>query len=242
MKMRPSLVLRRLIQLGLTATVLALLPGVAPEARGATSTNAAPAIASKPAVVPAVLATKDDTSDADDKAKGHSFNVKIDTDDDKHDSSASGAVETFMDDLIPLAGITATFGTPVLIVFFVAYFKFRGRREALALAREYLGKGLPVPPELLDPSQKTFDMGWKYSGSRSQSDLRRGLRLAFIGLGLTLAFHVSFPHSTMWGWGLIPTIMGVGLILSGWFENRRGQSRPPGPAESPPSPPGNRLL
>ncbi len=54
------------------------------------------------------------------------------------DEKSGGYWEVF---LIPLAGIIATFGTPILIVFVVFYFKYRQRQEQLATVREYLNKG-----------------------------------------------------------------------------------------------------
>jgi hypothetical protein len=124
--------------------------------------------------------------------------------------------------LIPIVAIVATFGTPILIVFFVCYFKYRRRRENLVLAQEFLNKGLPVPPQLLDESQGTVDYSTSpNSPNRCKSDLRRGFKLGFIGLGITLAFYASDPHSTTWAWGLIPLIMGIGYAISGWVEGRQ---------------------
>ena len=90
------------------------------------------------------------TNDADDDDdKGHSIKMDFST---KHDSD-----DSILDDIIPLVAIVATFGTPILIVFIVAYFKYRRRRENVALARDYLNKGLPVPPELLDSFSGRID-------------------------------------------------------------------------------------
>ena len=139
-------------------------------------------------------------------------------------------------DLIPIMGILATFGTPVLIVFFVCYFKYRRRRVNVMLAQEYLNKGLPVPPELLDESfgASGNNLAPSRSSSRCQSDLRRGFQLTFIGLGVTLALALTQSHATTWAWGLIPVIMGLGYLVSGWVESRQ---RGPDDPRNPPSPP-----
>ncbi len=170
-------------------------------------------------------AKPDATNDWDDSSKGVHKHVSMDF-----------QTDSALDDLIPIVGIAATFGTPILIVFFVCYFKYRRRRENVALAQEYLNKGLPVPPQLLDDGQAYFKESVStVSPSRCQSDLRRGFKLAFIGLGITAAFYFAEPHSTTWAWGLIPLIMGLGYLISSWFESRQ-QARPDD-SRTPPAPP-----
>ncbi len=194
----------------------------------ATATNAAPPVVastntvSTPVAAPVQKKTGDDEIDDD----SHSFKLNINT---NHDDKPQSLTAQFLDNLIPLAGIAGSFGTPILIVFFVCYFNYRRRRENVALAREYLAKGLPVPPELLDPALKGSG-GWGSKGGGAGNDIRRGFRLTFIGLAVTAAFYVDNPHSTTWGWGLIPTIMGLGFLLSGWFEGRR-EGRPTYPLD-----------
>jgi hypothetical protein len=146
--------------------------------------------------------------------------------------------------MIPIIGTIATFGTVVLIVFFVCYFKYRRRQESLATVREYLNKGLPVPPELLADSGSRVDAAASTASSApasgyGQSDIRRGFKWAFIGLGVTLALFVNDRHSTDWGWGLIPLVIGVGYLLSGWMQERSATRNPPyysPPPENPPKP------
>jgi hypothetical protein len=185
-------------------------------------------VVSPPSVTPAPAKSDDD--DAHDT--GHSFKLNINTD---HDDKPEGLMAQFLDDLIPLAGIVASFGTPILIVFFVCYFSYRRRLENVALARDYLAKGLPVPPELLDPTSSPYSRA-RPGGGASNCDTRRGFRLTFIGLAVTAALFIHNPHSTTWGWGLIPTIMGIGFLLSGWSEARR-ENRAIYPLEKPVPPP-----
>jgi hypothetical protein len=230
MKTHSSRTIMRLAELWLIVAILALNPRMTVQADTEPSTiiiSRAPTNSvTKPAfTAPNHYETIYDADADDDKGhKDHSFNLNINTDDDKH-GERSSLTEDLVHDLIPLTGIIATFGMPVLIVFFICYFKYRRRQENLAMAREYLNKGLPVPVELLDPSQAGADyLRSRDSASRTGSDLRRGFRLFFIGLGVTIALYIDSPHSTMWGWGLIPTVMGLGYLISGWVENRRGGS------------------
>lgn len=187
------------------------------------------------------IVVDDDEDKADANDKGHSFKMEINGDGDTK-SPDRGVISEIIDDIIPLTAIIATFGMPVLIVFVVFYFKHRRRAENLAMAREFLNKGMPVPAELLDPLNE--ESRFTYPGvptDRSRLDLRKGFKLAFIGLGVTIALYISSPHSNTWGWGLIPTVMGIGFIISGWIESR---STPPpsAPTTPPPSPSDKPLL
>ncbi len=197
-------------------------------------------------------------------SNGSGDSVTIDTDDDddgsgtgrKHHKiiiNGDGKTSSFdlEDVVIPIFGITASFGAPVLIVFFICYFRYRRRKEHLATVRDYLNKGVPVPPQLLEEYQTG---GWStalgggitdYSSSRAVSDMRRGVRLAFIGLGITLAFFFFFG-GRLWAWGLVPLVIGLGFIVSSYAERRTNPGLPPAdrgfttpppvPAPQPPPP------
>jgi len=174
----------------------------------------------------------DDTTLTEDSGKHHVTHVEI----------RNGSSEDFWGDLvIPLAGIAGVFGSPVLIVLVVMYFHYRRKRETLVTVREFLNKGMPVPPELLagkdiGGSISSKDVGALISSRTGRNcDLRRGYKLTFIGLGVALALYVSDPHSTTWGWGLIPMVMGIGYLVSGWTQGRDRQEERDGP----PPPTGN---
>jgi hypothetical protein len=226
---------RRLIQIWFIMTIAWASGGCLLRAASGPATNAAP-VAGVSAVSKPIANTatgNNAANDDDDSDKGHSFQLKIGGDDDKRQDTV---LENLSYVLIPLTGIVATFATPVLIVFFVCYFKYRRRQDTLAMVREYLNKGLPVPPELLDPSQGSDAyLGLKSAMNRPQSDLRKGFKLAFIGLGVTLAMYLSSPHSTYWAWGLIPMVMGIGFIFSSLAESRVGNSSQGGEMTPPPS-------
>lgn len=182
------------------------------------STNAAP---QKHGIT--ITADVNDDGSPADPGKGHTATIDLDNGD-----LAAGL-------LIPLAGIVGVFGMPVVVVFLAFYFSYRRRRETLATVREFLNKGQPVPPQLLE------SLGSRYAATtaspvvRKRSDLARGFQLTFIGLGITLALWVHNPHSTTWGWGLIPTVMGLGYLASGWVQSC---DRAPDRDELPPRPGG----
>jgi Domain of unknown function (DUF6249) len=240
-KTNPTPVFVRQLQLGALAALITLAsiallradatppknPPAPPSTNSTNATNASPVSATTRGLS-ITIDDDDDDSSSDAKDPKHPKGGEL------NGHEILGA--TLEAVLIPIVAILATFGTPVLIVFFICYFKYRRRQENLALVREFLNKGLPVPPELLDPARSwgVHSVG-KDSLGRSKSDLRRGFSLTFVGLGITLAFYVNDPHSTMWGWGLIPLVMGIGYLISGWFENRQRKSG----EDSRTPPPGN---
>jgi len=187
-------------------------------------TNSAPTSATNAAPDKHGLTITADINDDDDASSDHSAGKKQSSDFTLE--ALAGAL------IIPIVGIVATFGTPVLVVFLLLYYRHRRRQETLATVREYLNKGLPVPPELLEDCS-TPSISTVSSLRRRKSDLTRGFQLTFIGLGVTLALYVHNPHSTEWGWGLIPMIMGVGYLLSGWVQSRSTDDRLPPPGNPP---------
>jgi hypothetical protein len=208
------------------ACALAVLAGATLLA--ASTTNAAPdsataaAATTSTATVKAAAPTKDDDDGADDDTKGHSHGA--------HFEFHTEPSDTFMADLIPLVAIVATFGMPVLIVALVFYFRHRQRSETLALAREFLAKGQPVPPELLASAGRGLDN----SPRGAACDRRKGFKLTFIGLGIAAAFYINDPHGNEWGWGLIPMIIGIGFLFSAWVQRGDAPANPAPPANRPP--------
>jgi len=225
----------RHLQLGALLTLMALGSMVMLRADSNPEKSASPSGATNAADAPATpgLHITTDDDDSPPNGKGHSHSV-IEINGEHEDFNS--LLESI---IIPTVAILATFGTPVLIVFFICYFKYRRRRENLATVREYLSKGLPIPPQLLDESQGAAAYSVPAeSPSRCKSDMRRGFKLTFIGLGITLALYAGEPRSTDWAWGLIPMVMGIGYLLSGWVETRH---KPVDSRTTPPPPPGTPL-
>jgi hypothetical protein len=65
-------------------------------------------------------------------------------------------------------------------------------------------KGLPVPPELINPPPRVRP---------SKSDLRRGLIWLGVGIGSTILLLRTFEDSGLWAMGLIPAFIGVAYLL-----------------------------
>ena len=75
-------------------------------------------------------------------------------------------------------------------------------------------KGQPVPEALLNPPP----------AQRQRSDMRRGVVLAMVGLGLMLFFGaVNDWEGGAWSIGLIPFLIGAGYLLVWKLEGKEGQ-------------------
>jgi uncharacterized protein DUF6249 len=109
--------------------------------------------------------------------------------------------------VIPLVAIVfmTVFGAPVLIVAVIMYFGFSRNRMMHRTIRMMVEKGQPVPAALLAPPAPA---------QRQRSDLRRGVVLGMIGVGLVLFFGaVNNWENGAWAIGIIPALIGAGYLL-----------------------------
>jgi hypothetical protein len=128
--------------------------------------------------------------------------------------------------VIPIVAITmlTIFGAPVLIVAFIMYFGFSKSRMQHRTIRMLAEKGQPIPPELLAPPTPTV---------RQRSDLRRGVVLCMVGLGLMLFFGaVNSWEGGVWAIGVIPFVIGLGYLLVWKLEAGTKNAVPPPPPTS----------
>jgi len=123
--------------------------------------------------------------------------------------------------VIPIVAITmlTVFGAPVLIVGLIMYFSFSRSRALQKTVRMMVEKGQPVPEALLNPPP----------AQRQRSDLRRGIVLTMIGIGLMAFFGaVNDWEGGSWTLGLIPFLIGVGYLLV-WKLDTKKDNPPPLP-------------
>ncbi len=119
-------------------------------------------------------------------------------------------------DLTPILIVSVVFLSSTAIVGIVFWFLHRAkelRHQTIQLALE---KGQPLPPELLQGGAKP---------SRD-TDLQKGIKLAFVGLGLSLFFFMMFPHERLWPIGLIVGFVGIGHLVSYWVTGRKQADAP----------------
>ena len=183
--------------------------------------------ASTPAATATISATSSPASKIEQsirkKHKKH-FGFTIDDHDkdldalDRLGDEKSGDLPEFV---IPIVAITmlTVFGAPVLIVGLIMYFSFSKSRNLNRTVRMMVEKGQPVPEALLNPPP----------AQRQRSDLRRGVVLTMIGIGLMAFFGaVNDWEGGSWTLGLIPFLIGVGYLLV-WKLDTKKDNPPPLP-------------
>jgi len=120
-------------------------------------------------------------------------------------------VAGFMDGVQAIVALVAIFGMPVFIVVAVQMFRSRRLRMVHEVVLKLAEKGQPVPPELFRESEM------------KKSDVRNGLTLIGIGLGVATGFYLSGSTSGV-GWALIPAFMGLARLIA-WKIDRDQQDR-----------------
>jgi hypothetical protein len=99
------------------------------------------------------------------------------------------------------------------------YFSFSKSRAMQRTVRMMVEKGQPVPEALLNPPP----------AQRQRSDMRRGIVLTMIGIGLMMFFGaVNDWEGGSWTLGLIPFLIGVGYLLV-WKLDTKKDNPPPVP-------------
>jgi hypothetical protein len=155
------------------------------------------------------------------KHKKH-FGFTIDDHDRDLDSLAHGRSQDDIPGIVvPIVAITllTVFGAPVLIVGLILYFSFSRQRALHRTVRMMVEKGQPVPEALLNPPP----------AQRQRSDVRRGVVLTMVGLGLMVFFGaVNDWEGGSWTLGLIPFLIGAGYLLV-WKLDTKKDNPPPLP-------------
>ena len=120
---------------------------------------------------------------------------------------------------IPIVGIifTTLFGAPVLVVAAIMFFSYLKSRSLHRTVRTMVEKGQEVPAALFAPAQVV----------RARSDLRRGVVLLMVGLGMMIFFGaVNEWEGGVWSIGVIPFVIGLGYLLVWKLEARRDKTPP----------------
>jgi hypothetical protein len=107
--------------------------------------------------------------------------------------------------VVAIVAMMASFGLPLALVALVLYFKHRKLRMNHETITRLAEKGLPIPPELMEPPR------------RGNAGLRGGLVLVALGIALSFFFAGWGPG---WSIGLIPGLMGVALLVAWKIESK----------------------
>ena len=110
--------------------------------------------------------------------------------------------------MVAMTGLVASFGLPLFVIAIVLLYKHKRNRMQQETILRLAEKGLPVPPELLQPP------------NRSPSP-KGGLVLLALGIALSVFF---WERGQPWSIGLIPGLMGIALLVA-WQIDLRSRDR-----------------
>ncbi|MDH5263324.1 MAG: DUF6249 domain-containing protein [Betaproteobacteria bacterium] len=113
--------------------------------------------------------------------------------------------------VVAVTGILASFGLPLLVIAIVLAYKHHRNRMQQETILKLAEKGLPVPPELLQPPDRL-------------PSPKGGLVLLGLGIALSVFF---WERGLPWSIGLIPGLMGVALLVAWKIDLRQAARRVP---------------
>jgi hypothetical protein len=158
--------------------------------------------------------TSDDLESRIEKKVRKHFNVSV-------DDAGAGDDSEIPWMAVPIVTVVflTIFGTPLLIVAVIMYFSMSKTRAMHRTVRLMVEKGQEVPAALLNPPP----------AQRQRSDMRRGIVLLMVGLGLMLFLAaVNDWEGGAWSIGVIPFLVGAGYLLVWKLEGRKDNA-PPAP-------------
>lgn len=122
--------------------------------------------------------------------------------------------------VIPVLGLL------IPLVAIVAHYlsKAYGERQRHQTIREFARAGQPVPPELLGDEGADWPRTPAGKGNPNRVLLPGAINVG-LGVGLMGMFAVMSPGSWLWGIGLVPLCLGLGLLVL-WAVVRKQQTGP----------------
>lgn len=149
------------------------------------------------------------------KKRHKGFNFTIDGNDGEESGHITHSGDDVPEMVVPIVAVVmlAVFGAPVLIVGLIMYFGFSRNRMMHKTIRMMVEKGQEVPAALLAPPPPAV---------RQRSDMRRGVVLVMVGIGLMLFFAaVNDWEGGSWAIGVIPFVIGLGYLLVWKLEGKK---------------------
>jgi hypothetical protein len=215
-----AFVLGSAASLSLMLAIYAQTPAATPETPAASPTltaTATPALSVSPAISATPSAANEfaekikERVDRKFKHKDKGFGITVDGSDgeepdfDRHDGN------DIPPKVLPIVivSLLAVFGFPVAIVAVIMFSGWAKTRSLHRTVRMMVEKGQPVPPELLSsPAAGPVTV-------RPWYDLRRGIVLVSVGVGVIMFFGISAGWDNgVWALGLIPGLIGLGYLLA----------------------------
>jgi hypothetical protein len=205
-----------------TALATGLLAQAPPPPPAPSAPAQSPAIAPSGSVSPSPA---NDLERSIEKRLRKHFNFSVGGDDEEKNKASGDHVGLSEDDMgawmaVPIVAIifSMVFGAPVAIVFVIMLMNYFKARSLHRTVRTMVEKGQPVPEALFA----------KAPAIRQRSDMRRGIVLVMVGLGLMLFLAaVNAWEGGAWALGIIPFMIGAGYLLVWKLEGKKDIPPPP---------------
>ena len=129
-------------------------------------------------------------------------------------------MEAMLSDLVPLAGIAMIVAVVVIPMWVKSHYASQDRARLHETVRMMVEKGQPVSSEMLESLNSTPSVP-AAQRSGSASDIRRGVILIMVGLGLAALGAALGPVSDCYAFGPIagagafPGFIGLGFVIIG---------------------------
>jgi hypothetical protein len=121
--------------------------------------------------------------------------------------------------MIPIIAIVMGCSIPIVIVGLSLYFRHRKNKMLHETVRAMVDKGVPIPPEMFQKTERDFMKRDKSDDKRPRNDLRTGIMLAGIGIGIVL--FIGKP-----GWIIL--FLGVAFLVIASLEKKdKNNDQPP---------------
>jgi hypothetical protein len=184
--------------------------------------------------------------------KGHGVRVGVFGDDREYDSGWDFAHKEPGLAFMVIMIVAVIFLSPVLAIGLILWYRMRKASMLNETMLKLAEKGVVPPAEameaiaghnkspvggavLLSSVAPLQEQAKQIRRRAAWSDLRKGVLLGGVGLGLT--FFSMLDDGTPNSVGLILLFVGIGYIVLWWFEERQTAPRAPGPGAAPPAPP-----
>lgn len=114
------------------------------------------------------------------------------------------------DNIEAVFAIVGVFFVPALLVWAALYYRFKQHKAKLTVVEKLLVSNKNISPELYDSIMKD---------SRPKNSLQKGIKLSFIGIGLTIVFYITFGLEMM-SMGILVICIGIGEAIAGYLQRR----------------------
>ena len=132
----------------------------------------------------------------------------------RHDHHEKDSGDDGMEWLIPIIGILAVFGTPVLIVWLVTRNSYRKKQLLMDNINRMVAEGRDIPQEMLDALE----------GSSPANLKDRGFTLIAVGLAVFIWLSIS-AGPEVGSLGLIPLFIGVARFINWKLEQQQNSNQ-----------------